>query len=118
MKNSELEDLFNQVLEVNNFSNISGILLHNNHFFLQVLEGKKETIQELYANIRKDKRHKDILIVLDQKIESRIFNNYDARFNILKNKDDIEKLNIYLSRYSSNNNYPTNVKRLLEPFLL
>ncbi|WP_313111477.1 BLUF domain-containing protein [Aequorivita sediminis] len=118
MKNSELEDLFSQVLEFNNSSNISGILLHNNNFFLQVLEGKKENIQELYATIRKDNRHKDILIVLDQKIENRIFNNYDARFSILKNKDDIEKLNTYLSRYSSNNNYPTNIKRLLEPFLL
>ena len=118
MKTLELEGLFTQVLEFNTSSNISGLLLHNNNFFLQVLEGTKEIIQQLFTEIRKDSRHKDILIVLDQKIENRIFKNYDARFSIVKTRDDIERLNTYLSKYSSENNYPINIKRLLEPFLL
>lgn len=118
LKNSELEYLFQSILKVNEKLNITGALLHNNNFFLQVLEGKKETIQDLFAKIRKDKRHKNILMILDQKIENRIFENYDATFSILKTKADIERLNLYLSRYDFRDKYPKNIQSLIEPFLL
>ena len=75
-------------------------------------------IKELFAKIRKDKRHKDILMILDQKIENRIFENYEANFSIMKTKKDIEKLNTYLSHYDFENKYPKNIKTLIEPFLL
>ncbi len=118
LKDSELEVMFQFILDVNPKLNITGALLHNNNFFLQVLEGKKETIQDLFENIRKDKRHKNILTILDQKIEDRIFENYEANFSILKTKADIERLNTYLSRYNFENKYPQNIKTLIEPFLL
>ncbi|SRX74878.1 BLUF domain-containing protein [Aequorivita antarctica] len=118
LKDSELEDLFKYILEINPTLNITGALLHNNDFFLQVLEGDKETIKKLFDKIRKDKRHKNILMILNQKIENRIFNNYDANFSIMKTKADIERLNIYLSHYDFENKYPKNIKTLIEPFLL
>ncbi len=118
LKDSELENLFKYILATNPLLNITGALLHNNTFFLQVLEGKKETLKELFLNIRKDKRHKNILMILDQKIENRIFQNYDANFSIMKTKEDIERLNTYLSRYEFENKYPKNIKTLIEPFLL
>ena len=118
LKDSELERLFKFIVTMNPTLNISGALLYNNNFFLQVLEGKKEIIKELFAKIRKDKRHKDILMILDQKIENRIFENYEANFSIMKTKKDIEKLNTYLSHYDFENKYPKNIKTLIEPFLL
>ncbi len=118
LKDSELENLFKYILATNPLLNITGALLHNNAFFLQVLEGKKETIKELFAKIRKDKRHKNILMILDQKIENRIFQNYEANFSIMKSKADIERLNTYLSHYDFENKYPKNIKTLIEPFLL
>ncbi len=118
LKDSELEELFKYILAMNPTLNITGALLHNNDFFLQVLEGNKETIKELFAKIRKDKRHKDILMILDQKIENRIFQDYEANFSIMKHKADIQKLNTYLSNYDFENKYPKNIKTLIEPFLL
>lgn len=118
LKDSELESLFKFIVVMNPTLNISGALLYNNNFFLQVLEGKKEIIKELFAKIRKDKRHKDILMILDQKIENRIFENYEANFSIMKTKKDIEKLHTYLSHYDFENKYPKNIKTLIEPFLL
>jgi hypothetical protein len=118
LKNSELEELFKYILAMNPTLNITGALLHNNNFFLQVLEGDKETIKELFGKIRKDKRHENILMILDQKIENRIFENYDANFSIMKTKADIERLNVYLSHYDFENKYPKNIKTLIEPFLL
>ena len=118
LNESELENLFEFILETNPTLNITGVLLYYNGFFLQVLEGKKEVITELFLNIRKDKRHRKILTILDQKIENRIFDNYEATFSILTNKTDIEKLNLYLSKYDFENKYPKNIQTLIEPFLL
>lgn len=118
LKDSELENLFKYILEMNPTLNITGAILHNNNFFLQVLEGNKKTIEDLFAKIRKDKRHKNILLILNQKIGNRIFNNYEANFSIMKTKADIERLNTYLSRYDIENKYPKNIKTLIEPFLL
>lgn len=118
LKDSELESLFEFILMMNPTLNITGALLYSNGFFLQVLEGNKEVITDLFLNIRKDKRHKNILLVLDQKIEKRIFENYEATFSIMKTKEDIEKLNAYLSCYNYDNKYPENIKTLIEPFLL
>ncbi len=118
LKHSELEDLFQYILEVNPELNITGALLHNNNFFLQILEGQKDILKDLYLKIRKDKRHSNILIILDQKIENRIFQNYEANFSIMKNKEDIERLNEYLSQYDFENKYPQNIKTLIEPFLI
>jgi hypothetical protein len=118
LKDSELEGMFNFISEKNPILNITGALIHNNDFFLQVLEGDRETIMDLFEKIRRDKRHTNILLILNQKIENRIFVDYDAKFNIMKTKADIEKLNHYLSLYDFENKYPKNVKTLIEPFLL
>lgn len=118
LKNPELEKLFEFIIEMNPSLNITGALLYNNNFFLQVLEGSKKTVKELFSKIRKDKRHTDILMIFDQRIENRIFQNYEANFSILKTKADIERLNTYLSNYDFENKYPKNIKSLIEPFLL
>ncbi|MDN3724514.1 BLUF domain-containing protein [Aequorivita sp. SDUM287046] len=118
LQDSELEALFNFILGKNLTLNITGALLSTNDFFLQILEGKKDTIDEIFSKIRKDKRHRNILTILNQKIENRIFNTYEANFSILKTKEDIVKLNTYLSKYDVENRYPKNIKSLIEPFLL
>ena len=118
LKDSELEVLFEFILKVNLKLKITGALVYFNGSFLQVLEGNKEVITELFSKIRKDKRHSKILTILDQKIDDRIFENYEATFSILRTKEDIERLNLYLSRYNFENKYPKNIQSLIEPFLL
>ncbi len=118
LSSSNLEDLFQFVVKTNTTLNISDVLLHNNNFFLQVLEGDKDSIQDLFANIRRDQRHHELLLILNQKVENRIFNNYEATFSVLKSKEDIERLNNYLSTNSFKDKYSENIKTLIEPFLL
>ncbi len=118
LSESELESLFKYIKHINPILDITGVLLYNNNFFLQVLEGDKETITQLFSKIRKDKRHKQILMIFDQKIEIRIFQKYDVKFGIMRTKADIERLNTYLSYYEFEDKYPTNIKTLIEPFLL
>ncbi|UCA57688.1 MULTISPECIES: BLUF domain-containing protein [Aequorivita] len=118
LENPELEKLFEFIVNMNPSLDITGALLYNNNFFLQVLEGSKNTVKELFSKIRKDKRHTDVLMIFDQQIENRIFQNYEANFSILKTESDIKSLNTYLSNYDFENKYPKNIKSLIEPFLL
>lgn len=118
LDNSVLESLFSFILQHNTPKNITGILLSHQHLFLQVLEGKDEVLQELFNSILKDQRHSQILTVIDQNIDDRIFADYSAGFSILKSQDDFFRLNKYLSHYDADQNYPKNIKTLLEPFLI
>lgn len=118
LDHSGQEDLFSFILEHNPPKNITGILLSNNNIFLQVLEGNETVLEDLFVSIKQDKRHFRILTVLDQPIEKRIFEDYSAGFSILKSKEDFSRLNSYLSLYDYKQNYPKNIKTLLEPFLI
>ncbi|QAA82842.1 BLUF domain-containing protein [Aequorivita sp. H23M31] len=112
------EDLFSFILEHNPPKNITGILLSNQDFFLQVLEGNENILEELFNSIKKDNRHFQILTVLNQPIENRVFKDYRAGFSILQNRNEFSQLNNYLSLYDHDQNYPKNIKSLLEPFLI
>lgn len=110
--------LFQTLLKFNTENNITGVLLYNEGFFLQVLEGKKETLQNLIQQIQRDSRHKEMLIILDQPIDNRIFKKYSTGFSIIENTAAIKDLNNYLSLNYSGKEYPDNIRFLLEPFLL
>lgn len=118
LSENELDALFQFILENNPPRNITGILLYNNGIFLQVLEGEKEVLKNLFKSIKADQRHHNVLTVLEQKIESRIFENYKAGFSILKSKYDLENLDGYLSLYENDEKYPKNIQSLLRPFLI
>ena len=49
---------------------ISGLLVFNKRFFLQVLEGPSAEVQALYARIALDKRHRNVRTLGQASIES------------------------------------------------
>lgn len=118
MTERELDSLFQFILDFNSKNQISGILLFNQGIFLQVLEGDSSVLKRLFKNIRNDTRHRNILTVLEQRIEERIFAEYKAGFSILKSKTDLQNLNGYLSLNGKGRKYPENVQNLLQPFMI
>jgi len=71
---------------------VTGILLYFKKHFLQVLEGEKDTIFELLRKIRSDQRHASVIMVWDQPIEKRNFENWTMAFVDL-NEMDHQSLN-------------------------
>jgi hypothetical protein len=55
---------------------ITGILLLVDRSFFQVLEGTPEAIAPLYAKIARDKRHKNVVKLIEEQIESRDFSDW------------------------------------------
>jgi hypothetical protein len=45
---------------------ITGLLVHIDGGFLQMLEGEERAVRELYARIATDRRHSDIRLLLDR----------------------------------------------------
>jgi Sensors of blue-light using FAD len=65
---------------------ITGMLLHKNGDFLQVLEGSNAVIRDMYARIEADPRHTDIRKIDDRTIPSREFAGRAVRYQ------DLDKL--------------------------
>jgi hypothetical protein len=62
-KEDELESMSKQGLEKNKEHCITGMLLYFNGKFLQLIEGEKQAVKQLYQNILNDERHTNILVL-------------------------------------------------------
>ena len=71
-----LLDLLHESRAFNAIDNISGVLMHKNGYFLQVIEGNSEVIDNLFKRLLKDSRHKKIKKVLDSTVNSCLFLNW------------------------------------------
>lgn len=63
--------------------NLTGMLLYCNGKFLQVLEGEKEAVHNLFYKISRDLRHKDINVLLEGTIATRNFKDWSMGFKAL-----------------------------------
>lgn len=66
---------------------ITGILLHMNGKFIQVLEGEESSVKKLYELISRDRRHKNLKVLLEKEIDKRQFDGWNMGFkNITENE--------------------------------
>lgn len=62
------EDISNLLITCrtkNTRNEITGMLIYFDGTFVQFLEGPKENIEPLFATISKDKRHQDVILLID-----------------------------------------------------
>ena len=82
-----IEEDLRHILEVskrdNAKANITGMLLYLQGRFIQILEGPKEAIDNLYGKIIQDPRHKNPQIILEGRIVKRNFSNWNMGFKLL-----------------------------------
>lgn len=50
---------------------ITGVLCHSDDIFVQALEGGRDQINQLYARLLQDRRHKDVLLLCYEEIAVR-----------------------------------------------
>jgi hypothetical protein len=81
--------------EHNPASGITGILCYGDGVFLQCIEGGRGAVNELFASIHADARHKDVVLLLYEEILERRFGGWSM------GQVNISKLNhITLLKYS------------------
>lgn len=76
-----LSDILITSRDFNSKNNVTGCLLYHNKVFLQLLEGEKETVENLFEKIKDDKRHSNIVLI--EKVEERLFSDWSMAFHEL-----------------------------------
>ena len=77
----ELSDLWKKSVKNNISLGITGILIHLNERFIQLLEGEKTIVEELYGKIVKDERHNDVTKLLKGTLKNRNYENWQMGYH-------------------------------------
>ena len=81
---TELHNLLKKSKIYNSKNLVTGILLHIDGDFIQVLEGDETIVTELYDKIKIDKRHKGIIMVSRGTVEERQFAEWSMGYKATK----------------------------------
>jgi len=96
---NELENLMEKSKQNNKKIDVTGLLLTKGKTFIQCLEGKKDKVEELYSKIENDDRHDDVIELIEEEIDSRIFTDWSMGYrNIEKvhtiNTDKLKEIKL------------------------
>jgi len=98
--NNELTELLKKSRERNLRLGITGMLLYKDGNFMQVLEGDKRVVFELYATIKADPRHHGLIEIIEKEIDKPTFVDWSMGFRNLSDPQ-VLKLPGY-SRFMNN----------------
>lgn len=80
LKTVEMEELLENARANNERDDITGCLIYYKGGFVQLLEGRKKNITELYDKIKKDPRHTNVTLFSDDEISKRTFPNWGMAY--------------------------------------
>ncbi len=80
MTAADLIGLLQEAREQNEERNISGILLHKNQSFFQVIEGNRANVDATFALIQRDIRHEGVEVLFDEPLDVREFSDWRMGF--------------------------------------
>lgn len=81
-------DILREAVERNGVDGITGLLYAESPFFLQVIEGPPESIADLMARLARDRRHRDMAILVDREIARREFGDWTMIYRERRGEDD------------------------------
>lgn len=90
LTNNELEIILEKSRINNHKKNVTGILIVKGSLFLQCLEGNKEDVLSIYDKILADSRHENIIDLVEEDTNTRLFPDWSMGYKNLKNLDVIK----------------------------
>lgn len=84
MSESDLQALLKQARAHNSSHDITGLLLYQDGYFLQALEGGEEEVDRLFERIGKDVRHTDLQKLYDHPATERGFGDWSMGFYLVE----------------------------------
>lgn len=76
----ELEELLASARAWNEPRGLTGMLLYSGGNFVQAVEGPDDQVSEVLDRIGADRRHRGLLVVLDEQVEERVFPDWTMGF--------------------------------------
>ena len=90
-KKEDLTLLLNKSRSANMEASLTGVLLYKSDQFLQVLEGDKSKVTELFNKIKNDTRHYDVNIIFENSILVKTFPDWSMGLGISVEDEDLSK---------------------------
>lgn len=87
MSDDDLKALLKKSREKNKKLNITGMLLHLDPFFIQILEGEEEAVLDSFNRIKEDSRHQKVSLIYKKQIKERAFSDWTMGFNKVSNEE-------------------------------
>lgn len=114
-KASDLEDILTKSRKNNPALNVTGALMLKSGIFIQVLEGPKRAVKELFAKISLDERHEKVKVVTETKISERAFEKWSMAYHNI-HSIDLDWINKLLKLDQDKENYLEHLKNLSHDF--
>ena len=80
---ADLEELLTASREKNHSRGLTGMLLYAGGHFIQTLEGPAAAVDDTYASIERDRRHRNLIVALREPVEQRVFPDWSMGFEVL-----------------------------------
>lgn len=87
VSDDDLINILSKARSNNSSRNITGCLLYNDHYFVQILEGEFKALNELFEKIKQDRRHHNVVLLHMQEIESWAYPDWTMAFKALEAED-------------------------------
>ena len=92
---TELAKIHERARESNSKYDLTGMLVFGNDYFLQCLEGGREPVNRLYANILSDQRHEKVTLLDYTELHERDFGKWSMKLVLITPEKEL-----FLRRFS------------------
>ena len=106
-------ELLTEARRINTSRDITGLLLHRDRSFYQVLEGEEDVVRQTFDSIEKDERHTAIDVLFEGEVDEREFPDWQMGFLNLDGVDidTLQGYSDFLSREDNAKDFLENLSR-------
>ena len=110
---SGMVELLTEARRINTSRDITGLLLHRDRSFYQVLEGAEDVVRQTFDSIEKDERHTAIDVLFEGEVDEREFPDWQMGFLNLDGVDidTLQGYSDFLSREDNAKDFLENLSR-------
>jgi hypothetical protein len=110
---SGMVELLTEARRINTSRDITGLLLHRDKSFFQVLEGGEDVVRQTFDSIEKDERHTAIDVLFEGEVDEREFPDWQMGFLNLDGVDigTLQGYSDFLSREDNAKDFLENLSR-------
>lgn len=98
MSDADIQDILAASRRNNQRDGITGMLLWADGVFIQVLEGEPQMVRSVYRRIQADDRHRNLMLVLEQEADNRMFSQWSMGFKQLDSEKAADQKLFQISR--------------------
>lgn len=114
---NDITDILKTSHKWNSLHGITGSLLYYDNQFIQIIEGEKQEVKDLYCKIQNDIRHKNVVLLGENEKKNRFFDTWSMAFKelSLSDMDNIDKV-LSINNFITYNSFDYKLTKAMKLF--